>query len=302
MIPPTQAMSSLSGSSGSGAVPSGARCAVHGDRPAEFTCTRCGNFACDQCKHPGENGTFFCSACTEHAYGDIPLERRAEIGLFPALFQTIVGVLFKPWEFFAQRPREESVLPAILFGTLVQIPGTLLNSLINAFTSEQQMAVLRDNPVLRGNPYFNSEIFEMATHPATQLAITLVTLLLFPLGLAMFAGMEWLALFAVGVRGASFRNILRSLAYLQATSLWMVALAPVSLVAILISPDLGGLVFFPYFLYWVIWLVIALWKTSRTELWRPVVAQGLIFMTCCCLPWMLLTMAIVAAVASAFPR
>jgi hypothetical protein len=76
----------------------------------------------------------------------------------------------------------------------------------------------------------------------------------------------------------------------------------VSLLITLVSPQSAGLIFFPYSLYYLIWLVIALWKTGRTELWRPVVAQALLFVTCCCLPWIALFVLAFGAVAASLPR
>lgn len=291
-----------------GTVPGGARCAVHPDRPAEFTCARCGNFACGPCKHAGpgkdagEGEALFCSACSEHAFGDIPLERRAELGLPMALIKTIQGVLLTPWTFFAQRSREQSIVPPLIFGTLIHLPGTLAYAIVNAFTMDAQLAELRSNPLLQNNPYLqNNPLIEVLFSPFGQLGISFVSLFFYPLFLFLFAGLEWIANFAVGAR-APFREVFRAICYLQATALVMVLMAPVSLILGLVAPSLAGFVMFPYFLYFLIWLIIALWKTTRTEVWRPVVAQGLLIFTCYCIPTIVMIIGVIALVGANLPR
>ena len=140
--------------------PGGARCALHADRPAEFTCSRCGNFACGECKNPGEGGALFCRACADHAFGDIPMERISELGFFTALYRTVLGVLIRPWDFFAQRSRDGGLLVPILFGALIHIPTTLAYALINAFGANAQLEELRSNPVFRDNPVFDADVFQ----------------------------------------------------------------------------------------------------------------------------------------------
>lgn len=285
-----------------GAVPGGARCALHNDRPAEFTCTRCGNFACGPCKNPGDAGALFCQACSEHAFGDIPMEQIATLGFFTALYRTCFGVIAKPWEFFAQRSRNPGILLPLAFGSLIHIPSTLAYSVVNLITQHDQLEEIRNNPVFRDNPMFDSGVFQFILSPGGQLTMSLISVLIYPIYLLIFAGVEWIAMFAVGARGATFGDTLRSLCYLQATTLVMLALAPVSLVLGLISPQMSGLLFMPYLLYWLVWLIIALWKTARTEVWRPVAAQGLLLFTCCCLPCMLYVFALVAVIGAAIPR
>jgi len=286
----------------SSAVPGGARCALHNDQPAEFTCSRCGNFACGSCKNPGEGGTLFCQACSEHAFGDIPFERIAELGLFTALYRTILGVLFKPWAFFAQRSRNPSMLLPLAFGSLIHIPTTLSYAVINVFTQQGQLDELRNNPVLQNNPIMQEEWFLTMLSPAGQAASAVISVLIYPIYILVFAGLQWIAMFSVGARGASFTDTLRSICYLQSTTLVLLVLSPVSLVLGLISPQLSGILMFPYLLYWVIWLVIALWKTARTDVWRPVAAQGLLFITCCCVPAVVVFFGTIALVGALIPR
>lgn len=293
-LPPTQSLSVQ--------VPSGARCAVHGDRPAEFACTRCGNFACGECRHPGMEGQFFCSACVDFAAGDIPLEKRAELGLPRAVGLTVLGVLLKPWEFFAARSREQSLVPPFLFATVINTVTTLVVFAANAVTMDAQLAQLRDNPLLRNNPIFNEEWFTSAYSPAGQLGMACFYIVAYPFWYALVAGLQWVANWAVGARGASYLEVLRAILYFQATGLLMLLIAPVTVVLTLISPQVGGLAYLPYALFLVVWLVIAMWKVQRTEIWRPVLAQGLLAFFCCCLPYLGIMVAVVAMVGALVGR
>ncbi|MDC0713561.1 RDD family protein [Stigmatella sp. ncwal1] len=43
--------------------PQGARCAQHSTRSASTVCSRCGNYACGQCRRVGGDGLEYCSLC-----------------------------------------------------------------------------------------------------------------------------------------------------------------------------------------------------------------------------------------------
>lgn len=278
-LPPTQSMPVP--------VPAGARCAIHADRPAELSCARCGNFACAECKRPAEEGQWFCAACDDHAAGHIPLEQRAELGLPRAFGQTLLGVLLRPWVFFAQRPREHSLLPPFLFATAITAPASLLGGVVNALTAGSQLDELRNNPMLRDTPGFDLSFFEAFYSPVGQIAIAFLNLLVYPLYYVIGAGLQWVVHWAVGARGATFREVLRATMYLQGTNVALFVLLPMIGVLNLVEPRLAGIVMMPYVLWTWVWLVIAMWKVQRTELWRPVAAQGLLLMVCCCIPMVL---------------
>ena len=283
-------------------VPQGARCAVHAERTAVFACARCGNFSCEACRHAGQGGDLFCTACGEFAAGEIPLEKRGELGLMRAFGQTAAGVLIRPWEFFAARARERSLLPPLLFATAINVAVALVYAVVNLFTMDAQLEDLRNNPALRGNPFFEVGWFEMLYSPLGQLALAAFNILVYPLYYAIVATLQWAAHWIVGARGTPWREVFRAILYFQATSLVLLALAPLTLVFTLLSPQLAGLPLLPYLLFVLAWLIIAMWKVHRTELWRPVVAQGLLAMLCCCLPSTVFAIGIVAALGSLAAR
>ncbi len=283
-------------------VPPGARCAVHAEREATFACGRCGNFACGDCVHPGIEAQPFCAACADFASGEIPLEKRAELGLPRAFVRTTIGVLLEPWEFFAARPRERSLLPPFLFAMCFSAAAGIVSAIGNMLTIDAQLAELRNNPALRGNPLFDEGWLEAFYSPAGQLGLALFNFLFYPLYYAILAGLQWTAHWLVGARGASYREVLRAVLYLQATNALVLFVAPASAVLSLVSPQLAGLPALPFLLYLLIWLVIAMWKVQRTDLWRPVVAQGLLAIFCCCLPSFVVAFGMVALVASVFPH
>jgi uncharacterized membrane protein YhaH (DUF805 family) len=70
-----------SGSLSSDARPVDARCAVHPERSASTTCTRCGDYACLDCT--GNTGAGLCSACRARAENVIPK--------WPALYHLFFG-------------------------------------------------------------------------------------------------------------------------------------------------------------------------------------------------------------------
>jgi len=283
-------------------VPDGARCAVHAERQAAFACGRCGNFACGDCFHPGLEGQPFCSACADFASGEIPLEKRAELGLPRAFVKTTIGVLLEPWEFFAARSRESSLVPPFLFAMSFGAAAGIVSAIGNMLTVDAQLAELRNNPALRGNPLLADGWLEAFYSPAGQLGLAVFNFVFYPLYYVILAGLQWVAHWVVGARGATYREVLRAILYLQTTSALLLFVAPASAVLSLVSPQLAGLPALPFLLYLLVWLVIAMWKVQRTELWRPVVAQGLLMIFCCCLPTILLTFGMIALVASFFPR
>ena len=96
----------------SAGVPSGARCATHPDRAASYTCQRCGNFLCFECTRlTAESGDVFCPTCEAKAPSTIPWERRKELGVPRAFWETLKETLTSPATFFARTPKEPSARP-----------------------------------------------------------------------------------------------------------------------------------------------------------------------------------------------
>lgn len=93
-------------------------CAVHRDRNAAATCTRCGSFACEECLFVSTQGLETCRAC---AYGGldepVPLERRRSLGWWKATRATIRLAMLQPSRFFRTPPAERGFGVPLLFAT-----------------------------------------------------------------------------------------------------------------------------------------------------------------------------------------
>lgn len=101
----------------------GARCAVHGEVPATFTCSRCGSYACADCLLPTSlaTGAELCRACAR----PVPWEDRRRLGWAKAYWQTTKMISAQPAEFF-RTPATEGMASAIGFGTLSYVAGFVL--------------------------------------------------------------------------------------------------------------------------------------------------------------------------------
>ena len=81
-----------------------ARCAVHPWLPARDICTRCGAFACAACATMDLAKRPICRACAARAQvstWDVPWERRAQLGVFRAYWETAKQGAFEPQKYLA---------------------------------------------------------------------------------------------------------------------------------------------------------------------------------------------------------
>jgi hypothetical protein len=122
--PPVGAAAQSAAATGS-AAHSGARCGVHADRDARFTCARCGTFGCADCLFGGEPPAGIvriqvCLACAEGGLdAPIPWERRKELGIWRALVDTTKLACGQPTRFFRTPAIEKGSGGAILYGVAV---------------------------------------------------------------------------------------------------------------------------------------------------------------------------------------
>lgn len=252
---------------------SGARCAVHPDRQARVTCARCGNYACEACETKSDGGEAICKAC--EAIGDlggvIPWEQRNEIGIPRAFVQTVLGVTTKPWELFAARSKERSLLPVIVFALLVQLPVSLLGMVTNGFTMEAQRAEMLANPVVR--PYIDQIGWLFGWQ--FQVATILVSFIAYPLILLLYSVGWHVPLMLFGAAKRPFRETVRALGYVHATYLPYMAVLPIiAVTAWLGASQIGGLLGLPFVIYVYAVAGIAMWKTHRCDGWRVFAAVG----------------------------
>lgn len=112
-----------------------ARCALHPQAPSTDTCAHCGNFGCDDCLGT-INHKLVCHTCVLDgrvlAYEGIPWERRDELGMVTALWQSVRDLTLRPQRFFAALDPNGSVSEAMGFLALCLIPMALVIMLLFA--------------------------------------------------------------------------------------------------------------------------------------------------------------------------
>lgn len=247
----------------------GARCAVHPERPARVTCSRCGNFACEACEtRSPDTGQVLCKACEDAGDGArIPWEERERLGIPTAFLQTTLAILLRPWEFFALRPREASILPAIFYGWVIALPSNALGMVTDLLSLESQRAQLLANPLTRE--------WLWIAEPPFHIALGLLGPLLYPLVLGLYAVIWHLSLLPFGAAQRPFAETARGLAYVNAVAVPMLVILPVvGVLNVLNLAALGGLVTLPFSIYAWAMAGIAMWKVHRVEGWRVFAAVG----------------------------
>lgn len=112
-------------------VPPGASCAVHGGVGASFTCSRCGTFACDDCAFSRTAGQPVCRACAAAGLAEpVPWERRKELGLIRAFWETTKLLLRAPTAFFRTPATEAGAMAPISYALVAYTLGQLVWNLV----------------------------------------------------------------------------------------------------------------------------------------------------------------------------
>src|SRR5262249_36989035 len=100
-----------------GRPPAGARCAVHADATADFTCLRCGNFMCVACEDREGSGN--CPACRE---------RVGEAFVFPFTREnwSFGGLWEYCWSKFTTENRWLMLAAANLVANMIVVPISMV--------------------------------------------------------------------------------------------------------------------------------------------------------------------------------
>ena len=108
--------------------PEGAVCAVHQERPAAFTCPRCGNYACLFCWHAQSNR---CDACLKRdpAAAAPPIAWESGHRAAPVRYVATLGSAFSPVQSAPAFARPD-VQPALTFFLLSALPLAALAGVI----------------------------------------------------------------------------------------------------------------------------------------------------------------------------
>ena len=251
----------------------GTVCATHPIAPAVGTCSHCGNFGCGSCLGRLE-GKLVCRTCVEQGrvqVGLSPFDRREELGLLRAFWQTLVGVCVRPGEFFEDLAPTGRLGGAFLFLLLACLPGYILNSIYN-YVSRFALAPTLE-PIVRDvydpiSPELADQLVASLQPSLLDLAFGIV---LGPVMLFVFALVAGLLMhLGLMIVGGAARPLEASL---------KVALYGHGVVFWLVIPMIGGLCW--------LWAPVVLafgltrihptqgWKAAFAVLWAPALA-------CCC--------------------
>lgn len=101
-----------------------AACAIHPDRQAVTTCSRCGTFSCQECLSPSPSGKLLCAACiARESTSQLPWDYREELGWARAWFKSLSAILLRPTATFSTAKPEGDVSGSILFMAISWFAG-----------------------------------------------------------------------------------------------------------------------------------------------------------------------------------
>lgn len=199
-----------------------AQCATHPDRAATSVCPRCGAFTCAECNPDGRSLCPACQQVTGTSSAQIrptPWERRAELGLVQALWQTWKETIFEPGNFCTSLDPQGPALDAFFYGWiitaiggLVQIPFLILNFAQTQAQFQQLERSMKDVPA----PV--QAFFDLFTGNPVVIALVLGVAagVLFPLSALLSGALTHLGVRMVGGTQNPFSTTLRCVCYANA--------------------------------------------------------------------------------------
>ncbi len=108
-------------------------CAVHPQRRSLAACTRCGSFSCAECLRTGAEGEPLCAACdAREPTALLPWDRREELGILRAYWETCMDVLFRPGPTFERIRPEAPMGSSLFFAMLCNLTAFLTTGLLYA--------------------------------------------------------------------------------------------------------------------------------------------------------------------------
>jgi hypothetical protein len=203
----------------------GATCPRHRERPATGTCTRCGNFTCDECS---QGNTATCPACRAQAPGPLgreptAWERRSELGLVQAAWQTWKKSLLEPEKFWSSVSPQGSAFDAVFYGWVITVLAAVPTFFMNWLNFKglqaqltQVLGQLKDVP-----PEVLTAIDKLGSNSAAfALGFAISSVLFYPLSLLISAALTHLGCLVFGAGKNGFGATLRVLAYSSGPALF----------------------------------------------------------------------------------
>ncbi|MBL8935881.1 MAG: YIP1 family protein [Archangium sp.] len=253
--------------------PTAAQCALHPDRAATSVCPRCGAFTCAECNPDGRSQCPTCQQVTGTSSSTptpTPWERRAELGLVQAVWQTWKQTMLEPKKFWAELDPNGSPMDAFLYGWLITSAGGLLQIPFLILNLAQSAAQFRDlAKTMKDVPAPMQAMFDFFQTSPLVLAVALgiSTIVLFPLSMIVSTAMVHLGVRMVGGTQYPFSTTLRAISY---------SIAPNVLQGI---PVVGGFVGI-YTLVLEVWAVRDAHKLTTARAAVAVLWPLVLF--CCC--------------------
>jgi hypothetical protein len=101
-----------------------AACAIHTDREALTTCTRCGTFSCQECLSQSPPGELLCAACISRAAtSQLPWDYRDELGWLRAWWKSVGAILLRPGVTFSTAKPDGDIGGSLLFSAVSWFAG-----------------------------------------------------------------------------------------------------------------------------------------------------------------------------------
>jgi hypothetical protein len=193
-------------------------CAVHPGEKAIGTCLRCGSFVCLKCTGPSLEKE--CEKCRALAVAKsaTPWERRAELGLFAAFWETWKTSMKSPNLFFRGVKPNGTLSDAFYYGwfaVLIATPGNILNQILSWWVNSKQM----DQSFRQLNHGHVPEWFQAMTPINVGLVAGAVQLFAYPLMFFLGTALIHAGCVMVGARQNGFNATGRALGYSQGASL-----------------------------------------------------------------------------------
>lgn len=181
------------------------QCPLHPANSATGTCSRCGNFVCQECSQLGANGELICDACRARTgagqiFEPIPWEQRSSLGLVNALLKTIQLALLRPNELFS-RMRVDNIDGALSY--------YWINAAAGGFFSVLWQIVLSSLGMASGSNRAIAGISQVLFY----VLIALAGAVLAPIGLYLSALLFHLGTIIFKCSNSGFNATFRSVAY-----------------------------------------------------------------------------------------
>ncbi len=243
-------------------------------------CHRCGFSFCDDCRVEFQGRTH-CAGCKAEAVGllesggttassgDLELpawERRAELGMASAFWQTIKAVMTDPARFFRRMDTSVTTWDCLAVPCVLAVLGAIVSGILQLTIMGGMMAFLSQMGGGMGDDASQMVLPQMFSGTFGACIGVFLSPVAAILGAFMVAGLMHLFLMMTGKVGAPYHQTLRGYCYAQAPNI------------LAVIPFLGSVVAF----FWTIWTSVVMVKEVHKSTWGMAWMSVLSWMVLCC--------------------